>query len=66
MEYSGFADDLCIWTSNEDVEKARDRMEKAVGKIESWVETNKIELNPTKSEACIFKNNLKDRNKKDG
>ena len=35
VEYSGFADYLCIWTSSEDVEKARERMEKAAGKIES-------------------------------
>ena len=66
VEYSGFADDLCIWTSSEDVEKARERLEKAASKIESWAKKNKIELNPTKSEACIFTNSLKDRNKRMG
>ena len=41
-------------------------MKKAASKIESWAKKNKIELSQAKSEACIFKNSLKDRNKKMG
>ena len=66
VEYSGLADNLCICTSSEDVKKAREWMEKAADEIKTWAKKSKIELNPTKSEACIFTTNLKDKNKRMG
>ena len=38
-------------------------MEQAAAKIGTWAKKNKFELNPTKSEDCIFTNSLKDGNK---
>jgi hypothetical protein len=54
VEYSGFADDIAIWASGKTTDEAKAKIERALIKIEQWSATNKIELNPTKSEACLF------------
>jgi hypothetical protein len=52
--YSGFADDICIWAKNKDWKIALEDVQYAAGKITALADSNKIELNPTKSEACVF------------
>jgi hypothetical protein len=52
--YSGFADDLALWASDVKVERAKERLQRALGKVERWAGVNKIQLNPTKCECCVF------------
>jgi len=52
--YSGFADDLAIWGSARRVDEVVTRIQGALDKIETWATMNKIELNPSKCEACLF------------
>ena len=54
VEYSGFADDLAIWSKGNRVEELKHRMQRALQKIERWAELNKIALNPRKCESCLF------------
>jgi hypothetical protein len=54
VDYSGFADDICIWAKNKYWKIALEDVQNAAGKITAWADSNKIELNPTKSEACVF------------
>ena len=57
VDYSGFADDVALWVTGRDKEELRTLAAEALRKIEKWAETNKIELNPSKTEACLFTRN---------
>ena len=61
VEYSGFADDIAVWAKGTDLGDLRDRLERALRKIEKWAGDLKIQLNPSKTEACLFTNNLAER-----
>ena len=61
VEYSGFADDICIWAKDMNIEEANRKVQRASEKIVEWAKKNKIELNPTKPEACRFTNSKADQ-----
>ena len=63
VEYSGFVDDICIWAKDTNIEEANRKVQRASEKIVEWAKKNKIELNPTKSEACRFTNSKADQQK---
>ena len=54
VRYGGFADDLALWSSAQDLDTLRGRMQRALDKVGTWAEGNKISLNPGKSECCLF------------
>ena len=58
VEYSGFADDICIWAKD-----TNRKVQRASEKIVEWAKKNKLELYPTKSEACRFTNSKVDQQK---
>jgi ribonuclease HI len=61
VRYSGFADDVAVWIQGNRLEEVKGRAERALRKIEQWAERNKITLNPTKTEACVYTNNIRER-----
>ena len=54
VNYSGFADDLAIWATGRKVEEVKQRVQRALDKVERWAQKAKIMLNPTKSESCLY------------
>ena len=54
VEYSGFADDVAMWITSQDKQRLAAKAEKALEKLEKWSRKNKIELNPSKTEACLY------------
>ena len=55
VEYSRFADDLYFYgLADEDVEKARERMEKAAGKIEFWAKKEQDKAKSNKIRSLYF------------
>ena len=63
VSYSGFADDVALWCTGRDVEVLKVRMQRALVKVEQWAGAHKIELNPSKSESCLFSRFGRDRDK---
>ena len=51
VEYSEFVDGICIWAKDTNIEEASRKVQRVSEKIVEWAKKNKIELNPTKSEA---------------
>ena len=63
VSYSGFADDVAMWTTGREVNTLRDRMQRAVDKAAEWAKINRIELNPKKSEVILFTRNQAEKDK---
>jgi hypothetical protein len=61
VQYSGFADDVALWVSSSSLEELRSKAQMALNKILEWAEDHKILLNPSKTEACLFTNNINER-----
>ncbi|MEL7306976.1 MAG: reverse transcriptase domain-containing protein [Pseudomonadota bacterium] len=66
VNYSGFADDLALWCTGRRVEELQLRMQRALTKVEVWARHNKIELNPQKSESCLFTRDARERKRELG
>ena len=54
VEYGGFADDLALWTTGRRMGEVRARMQAALEGVDEWAKRNKITLNPSKCECCVF------------
>ena len=52
--YSGFADDLALWASGRELGEVVERLQRALDIVDEWADRNRIELNPRKSECCVF------------
>ena len=57
IRYSRFSDDIALWARGKKVTEMKDRMQKALNKVGRWTEKNKILVNPTKSESCLYTRN---------
>jgi ribonuclease HI len=54
VRYSGYADDLAVWSHSENIATAVASVQQALNDIAQWTDENKIILNPNKSEAILF------------
>ena len=59
--YSGFADDHAILSSGPCVESVKNKIQRALDKVDSWAKQNKIGLNPSNSECCVFTRRMDER-----
>ena len=56
VKTSLFADDLAIWTQDEDPRQCERKIQKAIDKIETWANQWRMELNAEKTEYILFTN----------
>ena len=63
VKYSGFADDLAIWATGRSVEEIKRKIQEALDKIATWARKAKIQLNPTKSECCLYTRDSREKGK---
>ena len=54
VECALFADDVSVWCSDTDLQRASTKVQTALDQIAAWSKAKKMELNVTKSEATIF------------
>jgi hypothetical protein len=57
VEVSLFADDLALWTQNEDREAAEELMQRALKTLEEWAQKWKLQISIEKTEVTYFTNN---------
>jgi hypothetical protein len=61
VEYSGFADDVAFWVTGEKLDDLAQKARAALDGVERWAKRNRVLLNPSKTEACLFTNNVTER-----
>ncbi len=61
VEYCAFADDLAIWVKGDNLNQLKERAQRALDKVGIWARRNKVTLNPSKTEACLFTNSINER-----
>ena len=61
VSYGGFADDLALWCTGREVGALREKMQRALQKVDEWAKENKIELNPNKCDSCLFTRDARER-----
>ena len=59
--YSGFADDLALWSSGPCVESVKNKTQRALDKVDSLAKQNKIGLNPSKYECRVITRKMDER-----
>uniref|UniRef100_A0A1I8HJM6 Reverse transcriptase domain-containing protein n=1 Tax=Macrostomum lignano TaxID=282301 RepID=A0A1I8HJM6_9PLAT len=63
VEYSGYADDIALWTTGRDIRELLARTQDALQKIEQWADHLRIDLNPSKTECCLYSRDRADRDR---
>ena len=54
VQYSGFADDIGVWSRGKGVEEVRESLTTALENVVVWVDRNKFTLNPISSPNAAF------------
>uniref|UniRef100_A0A1I8HE60 Reverse transcriptase domain-containing protein n=1 Tax=Macrostomum lignano TaxID=282301 RepID=A0A1I8HE60_9PLAT len=63
VNYAGFADDLGVWASGSNIQQIAERLQLAIDRIDAWATDLRIDLNPLKTECCIFSRDRRDRDR---